>query len=76
MGEILVVVEGAVATDRDDTDLSSPRDVSGLALDQRCSGRARLPRRAPVDRLCCDDRLFRSTRMAFDPESTWWDLDG
>jgi hypothetical protein len=27
-----------------------------------------------VDWLCCDDQLHRSTRLAFEPETTWWDV--
>jgi hypothetical protein len=27
-----------------------------------------------VDWIGCDDQLFRSTRLAIDPESDWWDV--
>lgn len=27
-----------------------------------------------VDWFACDDRLFRSTRLALDPEGEWWDV--
>ena len=42
MTDTLVVVEGVVATDRDDTDLSRLHEAVGFALDQRCFGPRRL----------------------------------
>ena len=48
-----VVVEGLVASDRDETDLSSLRDVMTLALDQRAFG----PRRLLVAFADSDGRL-------------------
>jgi len=27
-----------------------------------------------VDWITCDDQLFRSTRLALDPNGTWWDV--
>lgn len=27
-----------------------------------------------VDWICCDDQLFRSTKLAFEPDGEWWDL--
>jgi hypothetical protein len=27
-----------------------------------------------VDWIACDDQLFRSTRFALEPDSTWWDV--
>lgn len=145
MRDTLVVVEGVVATDRDDTDLSSFSEAMSIALDQRMFGPRRLlvafadadgrfrgiahtKRTDPfelglraclqylgegaaaavvfndepvawgepppgqrvrlelarlicasagvrlVDWICCDDQLFRSTKIAFEPGTEWWDL--
>lgn len=27
-----------------------------------------------VDWISCDDQLFRSTRLALDPDGDWWDV--
>lgn len=53
MHETLLVVEDVVATPRDHTDLSSVREVMGIALDQRCFG----PRRLLVAFAEADGRL-------------------
>jgi hypothetical protein len=145
MRDALLVVEGLVPTDLDDTDLSSFREVMGFALDQRAFGprkvlvafadadgrfrgiahasrtepidlaleacidylgrgaaaaivfndepvvdgdlpadQARRWRRVRalfdrhritlVDWLCCDDQLFRSTKLAVEPDREWWDV--
>lgn len=145
MPDALVVVEGVVATERDDTDLSSFREAMSIALDQRAFGPRRLlvafaeadgrlraiahtTRTDPidvavraclqhlgagaaaavvfndepvewgeapeqqrarfelatltclargihlVDWICCDDQLFRSTKLAFHPDGEWWDV--
>lgn len=29
-----------------------------------------------VDWIACDDQLFRSTRLALDPDAEWWDVSG
>jgi hypothetical protein len=146
MRDTLCVVEGYVATDLDDTDLSSFHEAMGFALDQRHFGPRRLvvafaeregrfrgiaatKRTDPiehalracllymgdgaaaavafndelidwgpppddlanrfwlwramcrasgvhlVDWISCDDQLFRSTRLALEPEGAeWWDV--
>src|SRR5687767_12260890 len=53
MDDTVVVVEGYVATERDDTDLSSFREAMGFALDQRAFG----PRRLLVAFTEADGRL-------------------
>ena len=29
-----------------------------------------------VDWIACDDRLFRSVRLALEPDAEWWDVPG
>ncbi len=145
MHEALVVVDGLVATDLDDTDLSDFNEAMAFALDQRAFGPRRLvvafadvggrfrgiayakrtdpfdlalraclhhlgdgaaaavvlndepvvwgelpPEQAErfelasllcrvrgihlVDWICCDDQLFRSTKLALRPDDEWWEV--
>lgn len=145
MHDALLVVEGVVATDLDDTDLSDFNEAMAFALDQRAFGPRRLlvafadadgrfrrmahtkrtdpidvalraclqylgdgaaaavvlndepvawgelpPEQAErfelasllcrvrgihlVDWICCDDQLFRSTKLALLPGEEWWEV--
>ena len=59
----------------DEAVASGPPDLEALTARLTLARSVCAPRGIHlVDWICCDDQLFRSTRLAIEPEREWWDV--